>query len=243
MVLWYILPLVFIIAFLYSSVGHGGASGFLALMALVGMNPMLMRSSALVLNLFVAGIAFYQYYRAGHFRWRLFWPFAIGSIPFAFIGATIHLNPHLYKQILGVCLVLAALRIFGLFNQKDQDNTKEPNIYIGILIGAILGLISGAIGIGGGIILSPIMLLCNWGKLKEISAVSALFILVNSISGLSALAKAGQIITPQLGVWVAIAICGGLLGAYWGSRKASNFNLRNALAVVLIIASIKLVFA
>jgi uncharacterized membrane protein YfcA len=239
--LWYVVPAIFVIALLYSSVGHGGASGYLALMGLIGIEPSLMKSSALILNIFVAGIAFTQYYLSGHFKFRLFWPFALGSIPMAFIGATIHINPQLYKQILGVCLVIAALRIFGIFRRPAEDKIKNPAIWIAILVGAALGFISGMIGIGGGILLSPIMLLCGWGRIKEISAVSALFILVNSVSGLSALVKAGQNINPQLFLWVGVAIIGALAGSWWGSRKATNVNLSRTLAVVLIIAAIKLV--
>jgi hypothetical protein len=237
-----ILPLIFIVALLYSSVGHGGASGYLAVMALVGIDAQLMKSSALVLNLFVAGIAFTQYYRAGYFRWNLFWPFAIASIPFAFIGATVHIDPVIYKRILGVCLVIASLRIFGVFNLHNGEQDRPLPLWAGLLIGAILGLLSGMIGIGGGILLSPVILLMGWGNVKETSAVSALFILVNSMSGLTAVWKHHAVFSPVMFAWIGVAIVGGTIGSYWGSRKANQPALRSALAVCLTLAAIKLIF-
>lgn len=240
--LFYILILLFIVAFFYSSVGHGGASGYLAVLSIIGMSTLIIRPSVLLLNIFVAGISFYHYYRSGNFRWKLFYPFAILSIPMAYLGSFVVLNPTIYKQILGVCLLIAVLRILGAFNPKQTVPTKQLPIAAGILIGAFLGFGSGVIGIGGGIILSPLILLFNWGNLKETSAVSALFILVNSVAGMLGFWKQGVTLHPQFFLWLIAAISGGFIGSYWGSRRAENTTLKKVLAVVLLFAAIKLIF-
>jgi len=146
-----------LVAFLYSSVGHGGASGYLALMALFGIEVALMKPSALIMNLFVSSIAFISFYRAGHFRIRLLLPFIITSIPMAFLGATLEVPPELYKKILGVCLFIAALRI--VIRPGEDRERKKLSLPIALLAGALIGFFSGMIGIGGGIILSHLLLL------------------------------------------------------------------------------------
>jgi uncharacterized membrane protein YfcA len=237
-----IIILLFLVAFFYSSVGHGGASGYLAVLGIVGVSTLVMRPSVLILNIFVAGISFYQYYKSGHFRWKLFFPFAILSMPMAYLGSFVKIDPVLYKQILGACLILAVLRILGVFNRKEITETKQLPIVAGIAIGAVLGFISGMIGIGGGIILSPIILLFGWGNLKETSAVSSLFIVVNSIAGLIGLFKQGLNLPSDFYIWLIVAIVGGALGSYWGSKRAENTTLKNVLAGVLLLAAIKLIF-
>jgi hypothetical protein len=237
-----ILALLFIVAFFYSIVGHGGASGYIAVLTLIGVSSLLVKPSALLLNIFVSAIAFYQYYRNGHFRWKLFYPFALISVPMAYAGSFINLDPTWYKRILGVCLLFAILRIMGVFNRKEITETKQLPLVTGLIIGAVLGFVSGMIGIGGGIILSPIILLFNWGNLKETSAVSALFILVNSISGMIGLLRQEVSWPPYIFWWLAVAVAGGLLGAYYGSKKATNTMLKNILAVVLFFAALKLIF-
>lgn len=236
-----ILLLLLIVAFLYSSVGHGGASGYLAVLSLMGVSAVLMRPTALLLNIFVAGISFYQYYRSGHFRWKLFYPFAILSVPMAFLGTYVKLDPLMYKRILGVCLILAVLRIIGIFNNKQATETKPMPLAAGIAIGAALGFLSGMIGIGGGIILSPVILIFNWGTLKQTSAVAALFIVINSMAGMLGLLKQGLTLPPQIIFWLMAAIVGGLIGSYWGSRRAENRTLKNVLAAVLLFAAVKLI--
>lgn len=231
-----LLPLV---AFLYASVGHGGASGYLALMALFNFEPSLMRPTALLLNIFVAGVSFFQYYRNGHFKWKLFFPFALSSIPAAFIGGYITLDTNVYKKILGVLLIFSILRIIGVFG-KEHEDTKEVKILYGVIIGGIIGLFSGMIGIGGGIILSPVILLLHWGKMKETAAVSALFILVNSIAGLIGMVQHDVTFSSDSYLFVAIAFVGGTLGAYLGSYKMNHKLLKYLLAFVLAIASVKL---
>ena len=235
------LGMVFLMAVLYSSVGHGGASGYLALMALFSFSPEFMRPSALILNVFVSSIALFTYYRNGHFRIRLLLPFIITSVPFAFLGGLITVNPKTYKVILGIFLIIAIARmIYRPKNEKDEIN--YVNKYAAYIIGAFLGFLSGLIGIGGGIILSPIIILLKWGTMKETAAVSAAFILVNSIAGLSGQFSQGIQLAPELGFMLAAAISGGILGSYMGSYKISDRNLKYALSVVLTFASFKLLF-
>lgn len=236
------LILLLIVAFLYASVGHGGASGYLALMGLFNFAPPVMKSSALLLNIFVSFIAFVQYYRGGYFKWKLFLPFAIASVPAAFIGASVTVDAIIYKKILGVVLLFPILRLFGVFNTESEEQ-KEINITIALIVGACIGFLSGMLGIGGGIILSPVILLLHWGNMKQTASVSALFIFVNSISGFAGLMSKGIKINTIVYLWLIIAITGGLLGAYFGSRKWDNTVLKRVLAIVLCIASFKLIFS
>jgi len=240
--IWAFLALLPIVAFLYSSVGHGGASGYLALMALFSFPIAFMRPSALLLNIFVAGISFYYFWKNNHFNFNLFYPFAITSIPASFIGGKLNVNPALYKHILGVLLIFAVLRIFGVIGKKESTDTKQINLILALIIGAIIGLFSGMIGIGGGIILSPLILLLNWGKVKETAAVSALFIWVNSIAAMAGLVYAGVEIPKSSFMLVSFALIGGAIGGYFGSKKIENKTLKYVLGGVLIIASLKLLF-
>ncbi len=239
--IWLLFALLPVVAFLYASVGHGGASGYLALMALFSMAPETMKSTALLLNLFVAGIAFYHYYRAGHFNKRLFLTFAVTSIPFAFLGGMFDIDASLYKKILGLLLIFAVLKMLPIFD-KEADKKKEVLILPGLLIGAIIGFFSGLIGIGGGIILTPLILLLHWGNMKEAAAVSALFIWVNSASGLTGQLMNGTELSSQSLIMVLTAVIGGYFGSYLGSKKFNNYSLRYVLALVLTIASFKLFF-
>ncbi len=232
---------LFVIAFLYAAVGHGGASGYLALMALFGIAPMYMKSTALTLNLFVAGIAFYQYYKHGYFKWTLFFPFALASVPMAFLGGTISIDAHLYKKILAIFLVFAIVRMLGLLGKpKEVVQLVSPSFGLSLVIGLALGFFSGLIGIGGGIVLSPIILLLGWASMKETAAVSALFIWLNSMAALFGLSLSGTAFYPQMYIWIGVALLGGALGAYNGAVKVNNRYLSYLLALVLFIASIKL---
>ncbi len=236
------LLLLSIVAFLYSSVGHGGASGYLAVMAIVGVAPSLMKSSALIMNLAVSLFSFLGFYRAGHFKFKLFWPFAISSIPFAYLGGTMTLSDAIYKKILAVCILISIARLLYQFKQEETEN-KEVPLWAGLTSGGIIGLLSGMIGIGGGIVLSPLMLLMKWAKLKETAAVSALFIFVNSLSGLYGQITKGNMHIPENLQWAICAtILGGLFGSYFGSQKFNLPTLRYLLALGLIIASAKLIF-
>ncbi len=231
---------IFVVAALYSSVGHGGASGYLAVMALASVASQTMRPAAFILNIFVAGIAAIQFYRAGHFAWRIFWPFAAASIPFAYLGGSIELPTHIYKALLGGILVLAAIRLAWKFDPEQPLANFRP--LPALLIGAALGLVSGMIGIGGGIFLTPLLLLMNWSDPKTAAGVSAFFILVNSAAGLLANSSQMALLPTNVWFWIAAAIGGGLIGSAFGSRRFSSIALRRMLAVVLLFAGIKLVF-
>lgn len=241
--------LLLIVAFLYASVGHGGASGYLAVLSLLAVGTSHMKTSALVLNIIVSAISFYHFYKEGYFDWKLFWPFAITSVPMAFLGATVPVSDVLYKQLLGVCLLFAVARISGLFDhflkneKRKTKNETQPSLHIthyAFIIGALIGLLSGMLGIGGGIILSPILLLMGWAGMKQTAAVSALFIFVNSIAGLVGLLQKGIEINPEMYSWIACATVGGLVGGYLGSKKFNFATLKYILALVLLIASVKL---
>jgi uncharacterized membrane protein YfcA len=237
--LWLFLIILPIVAFFYASVGHGGASGYLSLMALFSLAPETMKPTALLLNLFVAAIAFYHYYKAGHFNKKLFLSFAIASIPLAFLGGLIEVDASIYKKILSVLLIFAILKMLNFF-EKESDLIKDVKLWQGLVVGGIIGFFSGLIGIGGGIILTPIILLLHWGKMKEAAAVSALFIWVNSASGLVGQFTSGVTLSSQTFLLVAVALIGGFFGSFYGSKKFNNKLLRYMLAFVLIIASIKL---
>tara|TARA_R110001592_G_scaffold56302_3_gene171684 strand:+ start:1013 stop:1717 length:705 start_codon:yes stop_codon:yes gene_type:complete len=230
-----------IVAFLYASVGHGGASGYLALMALFSFAPETMKPTALLLNLFVAGISFYYYYKGGFFNKKLFLSFAVTSIPLAFVGGTIEIDASIYKKILAILLVFAILKMLNVFG-KESDSIKQVKLWHGLLVGGIIGFFSGLIGIGGGIILTPLILLLHWGNMKEAAAVSALFIWVNSAAGLVGQLSSGVQLETETFVLVAIALIGGIIGGYLGSKKLNNQKLRYMLAFVLVIACVKLFF-
>ncbi len=232
--------LIPIVAFLYSSVGHGGASGYLALMAVFSFPSDMMKQTALLLNLFVAGIAFYQYYKGGYFNRSLFLFFALGSVPAAFLGGLWSLDPWLYKKMLGFILFFAIARM--LFKKEStQQKNKQVAAPIGLIIGIVIGLFSGLIGIGGGIILTPVILLFHWGTMKEAAAVSALFIWVNSASGLFGQLSSGVNLTTNAFVLVGLALVGGIFGSYYGSQRWNNRRLEYFLALVLTSAGIKLI--
>lgn len=235
--LFYIL--LFIVAALYASVGHGGASGYLALMALYGVAPQEMKSTALVLNLFVSLTSFIQYYRGGHFLFRTFIPIALASVPLAFIGGMINIDDNIYKRILGVLLLFPVIRFFFFDNTEDKD-LKSPSIYLSLLFGAVIGLLSGMIGIGGGILLSPLLILLKWTNQKQTAAISAAFIFVNSASGLAGMLTKGVSLTSNMWMFILVAFVGGLVGSYYASMKLNQKGLKYVLAVVLLIAAYKL---
>lgn len=233
--------LLFLVAFLYSSVGHGGASGYLALMALFSIAPEVMKPTALLLNLFVSLTSFIQFYRGKHFNWKIFLPFAIASVPMAFIGGLITIDADIYKKILGILLLIPITRFLFFPNIKVEE-LKKSNLVLSLLIGAVIGFLSGLIGIGGGIILSPVLLLLKWTDMKQTAAISALFIFVNSLSGLAGQLQKGINFSPDMYAYVAVAFAGGICGAYFGALKLKHGFLKYLLAVVLVVAAYKLLF-
>ena len=234
--------LLFLVAFLYASVGHGGASGYLALMVIFSIAPEVMRPTALLLNLFVSLTSFIQFYRGKHFTWKLFLPLAIASVPLAFVGGLIVVDGTIYKKILGLLLLIPIIR-FLFFPNFTVTDIRKPSTPLSLLIGAVIGLLSGMIGIGGGIILSPILLLLKWTDQKRTAAISALFIFVNSVAGLAGQLTKGIRFSEDMYMYVIIAFVGGLCGAYFGALRFKQAILKNVLAVVLILASWKLLFA
>lgn len=232
---------IFLVAGLYASVGHGGASGYLALMTLLSMPIATIKPVALMLNIAVSLIAFIQFYRSGFFNKKLFILLAIASVPAAYAGGLLSIDPHLYKQLLGGLLFISAIRL-AMPLKKEVLVVQHFNIVLVVMIGASIGFLSGMIGIGGGIILSPFLILVRYSDVKTTSGISALFIFVNSIAGLLGQMKQGIEFSPSMSVMIAVAIAGGLIGSYIGARQLNISMLKKVLAVVLFIASLKLIF-
>lgn len=233
--------LLFCVAFLYSSVGHGGASGYLALMAIFSVAPDVMKPTALLLNLFVSLTSFIQFYRGHFFKWNIFLPLAMASIPLAFWGGLVTVDALIYKKILGLLLLVPILR-FLFFRNFTVTELKKASIGWSVFIGSLIGFLSGLIGIGGGIILSPILLMAKWTDQKQTAAISALFIFVNSLSGLFGQLTKGVQFSPDMIAYVIIAFSGGLCGAYLGALRFNQSVLKYTLALVLIVAAYKLLF-
>lgn len=228
-------------ALLYSSVGHGGASGYLAAMALVAVPPLVMKPTALLLNILVATIALVRYYRVGAFSWPLFSRFAVASIPSAYVGGAMTLPGHVYKPLVGAILIYAAWRSFDSAIHPAPGLKQHPHWLILLVAGAALGFLSGITGVGGGIFLSPLLLFLRWAEVKEISGTAAAFILVNSAAGLLGVASSSPEVPAALPYWAAAAVVGGFVGAELGSRRLRSPAIRKILAAVLAIAGAKMV--
>ncbi len=239
-----ILPcMILLAAILYSAVGHAGASGYLAAMALMSVAPGVMKPSALILNILVASIATFQFYRAGGFSWKLLWPFAVTSVPCAFVGGAITLPGHWYKATVGFVLLFAAGRMLVTSWRRSSQPSHAPPLWAALIAGAIIGLLSGLTGTGGGIFLSPLLLFCHWAETRETSGVSAAFILVNSVAGILGAISRVKGLPAELAVWAVAAVLGGVTGSYLGSRRLSTPWLRRLLAMVLVVAGLKMIFA
>jgi uncharacterized membrane protein YfcA len=231
---------IFLGALLYSSVGHGGASAYIAIMALFGVPPAAMRPTALVLNIIVSAFGSVRYFGAGMFRWRVLWPFLITAVPMAFIGGGITLPSHIYKPIVGAVLWISALRIFWPVELKGVTEATDPPIAVGLVLGAAIGLLSGLTGTGGGIFLSPILLLMAWSLPKQSSAAVSVFILVNSIAGLAGNYTSVNALPPELPAYAGAALAGAVIGTTLGIRLPSVVITR-LLGAVLVIAGAKLI--
>jgi hypothetical protein len=233
--------LFFVGAALYASVGHGGASSYLAVMGLFSFAPQVMKPTALALNILVSGVATLKFYRAGLFKWELFWPFAIASIPAAFVGGATQLPSRWYKVLVGVVLLYAAIWMFRSSLRPVTQESHRPPLWAAIGSGLVIGFLSGLTGVGGGIFLSPLLLYMGWAETRATSAVAAPFILVNSISGLLGHLSSVSQLPATVPLWAATAVIGGWIGASYGSKRAPTPILRQLLSAVLVVAGIKLV--
>ena len=238
--------LIFVAAVLYSSVGHAGASGYLAAMAIVGLAPEAMKPTALALNILVAVIATVRYVRAGNFDWHTFYPFAIASVPFAFLGGVIHLPAAIYKPVVGVILLLAAFQMVRTARRAAEDDAverwRQVPLIPALASGAAIGLLSGLTGTGGGIFLSPVLLVMGWAETRRTSGISAAFILLNSIAGLAGALSTLSALPPAVPLWLVAAAAGGLTGTWFGNGRLATPTLRYLIAAVLVIAGLKLIF-
>jgi uncharacterized protein len=231
---------MFLGAALYSSVGHGGASAYIALMALFGIAPGVMRPTALMLNIIVTTFTSWRYFANGMFRWRTLWPFLAGAVPFAFLGGSINLPGSIYRPMLGVVLLLSATRMLWPKELKSSTQWHDPPIVLGVLCGAGIGFLSGLTGTGGGIFLSPLLLFLAWSSAKPASGVVAVFILCNSAAGLLGNLASVRSLPPDLPLFAGAVLAGAVVGTSLGITLATPLILR-ALGVVLIIAGLKLI--
>lgn len=231
--------LLFLVAFaaaMYASVGHGGASAYLAILSLYGVPADQMATGALVLNVLVAGVAFITYARAGHLSARLIVPFLITSPPAAYVGGLLHVTPRLYGVLLGAALVFAAVRLWWT---PDERPSRAVAWGVALPVGAAIGLLSGIVGVGGGIFLSPLMILAGWAGTKQTSAAAAVFIVVNSLAGLAGRASRGALLLGHVWPLIAVAFAGGLIGSRLGAYTLLSIHLRRILAVLLFFVAVK----
>ncbi len=232
--------LIFVAAVLYASVGHGGASGYLAVMALASVPMVVMRPTALALNILVSALALLRFYRTGAFSNQLFWPLALASIPCAFWAGSWAISSQVYRPLVGAVLIYAALQSFVTAGRANDAATALPSRAVLLVVGALLGLLSGMTGVGGGIFLSPLCLLLHWAPTRTVSGVSAAFILVNSVAGLAGLSTHSVAFHEALPWWALAAVAGGWLGAELGAKRLGQATLRRVLALVLVVAGLKM---
>jgi uncharacterized protein len=234
-----LLSAFFAAALLYASVGHGGASGYLAVMAIAQFAPAEMRPIALLMNVLVASVAWINFYRAGHFEWKQFWPLAVLAVPAAFWGGSHRLSDESFGLILGSALVLSAIWLLWPVN-ANVIATRELPKWVALPLGAALGALAGLTGIGGGIFLSPLLILARVCNGKAAGAISAGFIVLNSIAGLVAQRSALSALPSNLPYWLMAVMAGGLFGSYLGAFKLEIIWIKRLLAAVLLIAAFKL---
>lgn len=235
-----LLALVFLAAaVLYSAVGQAGASGYIAVMAFFGLTPEVMKPTALVLNILVATIATFSYWRAGCFSWRVLWPFAAGAIPLAALGGAVVLPGHLFRPIVGAILLVAAGRLLSSPPKREEASAGVP-VAPAIGAGACIGFLSGITGTGGGIFLSPLLLFLGWANTRQTAGVSSAFILLNSVAGLAGHLASVRDLPAALPLWLAAAAIGAVAGTRLGSRRLAPATLRRLLGLVLIVAALRL---
>jgi uncharacterized protein len=244
---WAAAALFFIVATLYSSVGHAGASGYIASMALLGFAPAQLRPTALALNLLVGGIGLFRFWRGGQVQWRNVLPFVLASAPAAYFAAQIDLPKETYSTLLGVVLIVAAVGIFRSASRADVQDVaaigRQVPWSLGLLVGGGIGLLSGLTGTGGAIFLTPLLLFAHWMPTREASGTSVAFVWVNSLTALAGLMHATGSLPAALPAWLIAVAAGAVLGTQFGLQWLPVARLRQALGVVLLIAAAKLLFA
>ncbi|MEK6743808.1 MAG: sulfite exporter TauE/SafE family protein [Nitrospirota bacterium] len=233
----------FSIALLYSTVGHAGASGYLATMALLSFTPEVMKPTALALNIIVALVTTVRFAMAGHFFWRLFWPFACAAAPMAYIGGGMSMDAALYKILVGIALVFAALHLMLRINAAtdDTEGAPHPGIAASLAVGGGIGFLSGLTGVGGGIFLSPVLISLHWAGFRRTAAVAAAFILLNSITGLAGYLQTGGVFPDHIAFWSVAVLSGGFIGSTLGATRFNSPALRVLLGVMLVMAGVKMV--
>jgi uncharacterized protein len=239
--LFWLIACVGVAAALYSSVGHGGASAYLALMALFAVAPDAMRPTALVLNIIVAGIGAVVYVRSGQFDWQVFWPFALVGIPAAFLAGRVQLPPDVYKPILGGALILAGLRYVIMPSLDLVKARSTPKLWVALPAGGALGTLAGLTGTGGGIFLSPLLVFMGWADARMATGIAALFIVVNSSAGLAGRLSSLQQLPADLPWLILAVLCGAAMGTFANRKLFSPVILLRALGLVLLVAGVPLV--
>jgi len=239
---WWLYLILLLISVAYTMVGHGGASGYIALMVLAGLDQSFIRPAALLLNVIAASIAFISFQRAGKFRSSMFLAFAAGSVPAAYFGGSLELPNEYFKMVLGILLFSAVVHQLGVFKKVKYSPAVPYKCTSAILLGSVIGLICGLIGVGGGILLSPVLLFLQWTDQKETAAISAPFIVINSLAGLAGLMRRDIEVTPDIRFLLPVVLAGALIGSYIGARKLPNAALAKVLSLVLCMAAFKLIF-
>ncbi len=232
---------MFLVAVLNTTVGHAGASGYLALMGLFGVAPDVMRPTALVLNIFVSSFTVWRFWRAGLFRWRALWPFLIGAVPMGFIGGAIILPAHIYRPVVGIILFIAAFRFLWPKLFPSSPEIRDPPVLPAMACGAAIGLLSGLTGTGGGIFLSPLLLIMGWAQVRIASGVAALFIWFVSLAGLLGNFSSVRALPSELPLYLGIVLAGAVIGTTLGTGRLGTTGVLKALGLVLIVAGFKLV--
>lgn len=237
---YFLAACLFLGAVLYTSVGHAGASAYIAAMALFSVPAAVMRPTALALNILAASFGSFRYVRAGYFRWRTVWPFLLGSVPFAFIGGGFQIPGEFYRPLVGAILLFAGVRLLWKPNFDSRPEITDPPLWLGIGLGAVVGFLAGLTGTGGGIFLSPVVIFMGWAKVREASGCAAIFILGNSIAGLAGNFAVVKSLPPELPLYAGAVFAGALIGTTFGTRFAVH-HIQRALGLVLLIAGAKLI--